>query len=82
MGMFGSLVFDTPTDIIVNYTGACIDFYEEPKSQIDSRRVKKSPRSCNELVGGARNRTYPISIACSESIPKPIPILESIPIPE
>ena len=34
------------------------------------------------LVVGARNRTYPIPIPCSESISEPIPILESIPIPE
>ena len=31
---------------------------------------------------GARNRTYPIPIQCSESIPEPIHMLEPILIPE
>ena len=34
------------------------------------------------VVVGARNRTYPIPIPCSESIPEPIPMLELIPIPK
>ena len=42
-------------------------------------------RVCSVVVG-ARNRTYPIPIPCSELVPEPIPeqipMLESIPIPE
>ena len=34
------------------------------------------------LVVGTRNRTYPIPVSCSESIPETIPMLEPIPIPE